>query len=181
MSCPASPRSGGRAGFGGHTSFMCDGEDDVLVRDAEYGGGGLIGLFIIVFCACACLKGWKHGRHHYHGLRGDGGWPQPSGTSQPYVAYGQPVVQPQYGGYQQPPPLYQQPMYVHQQPPMPTIVVTDAGGHHGFGGGGHHHHHSYVEPPHHHGHHGQGHGHQVHDDGGSFHIEQRHTSTSGGF
>ena len=75
MTCPASPRSGGRVGFGGHTSFRCDGEDDVLVRDAEYGGAGLGALVVVVLCAYACLRGCKHGRHHYDGLHGDGGWP----------------------------------------------------------------------------------------------------------
>ena len=167
LTCPSSPR-------GGHTAFKCDGVDDVFVRNAELGGGGLGGLLLLACCVCMCIQ-WcqRNGQFfkvsHYDGIsRSEGGWPEAFGHQQhqqSYVAYGHPVVQPppvaQYGGYVQP-----RPVYVHQPPPMPTIVVTD-GGHHGYD---HH-----REEHHHHG------GHGGHHSGGGGHYEQRSTHTSGGF
>ena len=177
VDCPSGPTSGGK-GFGGHTTFTCDGADEVLVRNAEYGGGSAGALILFICCGCALARYFK-GRRSYDAVQ-HAEWPQATN----YVSMGQPsmippVAQPVYGagypgagypggggypgagypaagypgGYGAPPAVY----VAHQQPP-PTIIVTDAGHHHG----GHH-------------------GHGGHHHGGGHHREERATHSSGGF
>lgn len=115
MACPAGPGTGGAYGIGGHNAFTCDGADNVVVQDAEYGGGGL-GVFGLFVCCVCCFMRCRGRQRRYDSVQGTEAWP--SATS--YVPMAQssiPIAPPVPIG--QPVPAFEANRYYAHQP-VPT-------------------------------------------------------------